>query len=158
MRYSSSRSKQHSSSPRGGRMPRCCHLAAPIVAALLLSSCAASIKRIPADPSVRLRDYNRIVVRLMDSSGNVTGVTTTVGDLSSTQVSTGEQQALRALESLEFALMEIGFDLTADGSQAQAVVDFSIGSIRYDALAGWIADQAFLKFRDANSGKVLVYF
>lgn len=68
------------------------------------------------------------------------------------------EQARLALESLRFELMGIGFNFVTEESRADALVDFYIGTIRHDPIAGWIADQAFVKFKDRRTGEVLAFF
>ena len=67
----------------------------------------------------------------------------------------GSSQALLVAQNLSFELAALGFQMVDSQDKADAVALFSIGTVRYDPLAGWIADQAFLVFKDAESGTTL---
>jgi len=124
----------------------------------MLNSCTASVQQTLLTPNLRLRNYNNIVVNLASSSGSISLTTATLGKVASGQLMKGEKQAILALESLQFELMSIGFNFVPEEGQADALVDFYIGSIRYDPIAGWIADQAFVKFKDRKTGQVLAFY
>ena len=51
--------------------------------------------------------------------------------------------------------MNIGFNIISDTTKIDAIVDFSIGQIRFDPIAGWIADQGNVKFTDYKTGEIL---
>ena len=96
------------------------------------------------------------------NSASATGNTNKRGSASITGLTSahsmsGNEHALQAIEGLQFELANIGFDFVSNENQADAVIEFSIGTIRYDPIAGWIADQATLKFRDIRTGKILVH-
>ncbi len=125
---------------------------------MILNTCTASIQKTTISPNLRLRNYNNIIVNLVSSSGSISVSTATLNNIGSGQIMSGEKQSLLALESLQFELMSIGFNFVSEENQADAIVDFSIGAIRYDPLAGWIADQAFVKFKDSESGEILAFY
>lgn len=125
---------------------------------IVLNSCTASVQKTTLTPSLRLRNYNNIIIDLVSSSGSISISTATIGQIDSGQLMEGEKQGLLALESLQFELMSIGFNFVSKENQADAIIDFSIGAIRYDPLAGWIADQAFVKFKDRKTGQVLAFY
>ena len=129
-----------------------------ILAAMLLCSCGSSVQHVKARPDVRLRDYNKLIAYLTSASGSVSASTATLGKIGSAQISSGASQGVRALESLQFELMAIGFNFVSSENEANAIVEFTIGDIRYDPLAGWIADQALVKFKNAKTGEVLAFF
>jgi hypothetical protein len=61
----------------------------------------------------------------------------------------GEAQSLFAAQNLAFELGRMGFVLSeAEDSELSAY--FSIGQVRFDRTNGWIADQAFLEFKDKD--------
>lgn len=128
------------------------------ISVIILNSCSASIKQTTLTPNLRLRNYNNIVVNLVSSSGSISYSTVTFGQIDSGQLMEGEKQGVLALQSLQFELMSIGFNFVSNENQADAIVDFSIGAIRYDPLAGWIADQAFVKFKDRKTGQILAFY
>lgn len=125
---------------------------------LSLNSCTAYVQRTILSPNLRLRNYNNIIANLVTSSGSLSMSTATLGAIDSAHLMEGEKQGILALESLQFEMMSIGFNFVSNENQADAIVDLSIGSIRYDPLAGWIADQAFVKFRDRKSGQVIAFY
>jgi hypothetical protein len=129
-----------------------------LVACLTLSSCGSSVQHVKARPDVTLRKYNNIIAYLVSSTGSISVSTASLGKIAGGQMSSGAQQGTRALESLQFELMAIGFNFVPAENQADAIVEFTIGDIRNDPLAGWIADQALVKFKDAKSGQVLAFF
>ena len=129
-----------------------------IILVISLISCTASVQRTILSPNLRLRNYNNIIINLVTSSGSLSISTTTLGKIDSGHLMEGEKQGLLALESLQFEMMSIGFNFVSEENQADAIVDFSIGSIRYDPLAGWIADQAFVKFKDRKTGQVIAFY
>lgn len=125
---------------------------------ILLTSCSSSIQQVKSRPNLRLRQYNNIIAYLLTASGSQSISTASLGKINTAQLMSGEQQSVRALESLQFELMSVGFNFVTDERQADAIVEFSIGDIRYDPLAGWIADQALVKFMDRKTGTVLAFF
>jgi hypothetical protein len=129
-----------------------------VLAIILLNFCTASVQKTVLNPNLKLRNYNNILINLMSSSGSISLTTTTLGQIDSAQMTDGEKQAVLALESLHFELMSMGFNLVSDENQAEAIVEFSIGAIRNDPIAGWIADQAFVRFRDKKTGQILAFY
>jgi hypothetical protein len=113
--------------------------------------CTASIQQRTSRPGLTLRSFNKIAVVLQSSSGSTSLHGAKIGGIAGGHVMNGNTQAQHALESMKFELMGIGFDVLDEAESADAIAEFSIGAIRYDPLAGWIADQAFLKFKDASS-------
>lgn len=128
------------------------------VTALVFCSCGSSVQQVKARPDIRLRDYKNIIAYLTNASGGISASTANLGQISSTQVNSGANQGIRALESLRFDLMAIGFKFVSSERDASAIVEFTIGDIRYDPLGGWIADQGLVKFRDAKSGETIAMF
>lgn len=129
-----------------------------IILIIVFNSCTASIQKTTLTPNLRLRDYNNIIVNLVSSSGSISYNTVTLGKIDSGQLMTGEKQGLLALQSLQFELMSMGFNFVTKESLADAIVDFYIGAIRYDVISGWIADQAFVKFKDRKTGQILAFY
>lgn len=125
---------------------------------LIVLSCSSSVEQRISEPNLRLRNYNNIVLNLVNLSGGVSLSTATLGEINSAQIMSGNSQGRMALESLQFELMGIGFNFVSDVNQAAVIVEFTIGTIRFDPIAGWIADQAFVKFIDKSSGKVLAFY
>ncbi|HCO94686.1 MAG TPA: hypothetical protein DIU00_12175 [Phycisphaerales bacterium] len=67
----------------------------------------------------------------------------------------GQDQVIMAAQDIAFSLRQIGFDTVDRTQDADMVVLFSIGTVRYDPLAGWIADRAFIEFKDTKTGSVV---
>ena len=58
-------------------------------------------------------------------------------------------------QELQMALEVQGFRFERDPEQAEVLLAFSIGAVRYDPIAGWIADQASLVISDRETGERL---
>jgi len=130
----------------------------PSLLIFFLISCSASVKYQLADPDLRLRNYNNIVLNLVTSSGSLSLSTASLGGIGGAQLMSGNEQGKLALESLQFELMSIGFNFASEENEADAIVEFFIGQIRYDPLAGWIADKALVKFKERSSGRIIAFF
>ena len=109
------------------------------------------------DPSVKLRQYHRITLALMDVTGSKSVSGVAVYGIASGHLMNGEDQAAQALNSMQFELATIGFQIVDSQSEAQLFGEFSIGQIRYDPIAGWIADQAMLILKD-TAGNIVAMF
>ena len=102
----------------------------------LYSACAVAVQSVRTDPGVQLRQYQRLALALTDATGS-TSVSGAVGaGILSGQVLKGEGQAAQALNSMQFEMAAIGFQIVANPSDAQLFGEFSIGQIRYDPLVG----------------------
>lgn len=125
----------------------------------LLSGCSVTVRSfIKPGASAKLEPYSRIYVALGASSGAVSAHGATGYGISSSAISNGASQAEMALEQLKNELLLSGFDVQAEPSSADAIASFSIGEIRFDPLAGWIADQALLVIRDARTSATVASF
>ena len=104
----------------------------------ILLCCGSSVKNLSYTKEP-LRNFNKIYVTVKSSSNN--------------------DQVLLALEGLKFELSKIGFSVVEDKSVSDAIVEFQVGTIRFDPLVGWIADEAFINFIDTkNRNKIKVYY
>jgi len=148
----------------------------PVLAALCLASCGASTQSFVATDFRGSLESKTLHLVLENASGAkssiVTGMSQSSVDMTvdgntldveshATRVGTshrmnGENQALIAAQDLAFELTGLGFQLVGSPERAEIIATFTIGAVRYDPLAGWIADQAFLVLRDAHTSKVLV--
>lgn len=133
-------------------------LALALTCIALTAGCSATVRSVVTQPGVRLRQYNLVQLVLLTASGNVGVTAGAVGGIVAGSVSDGDAQAIRALESLRFELLAVGFQFVDQPQSAQGVIEFSIGSIRYDPLAGWIADQALATVKDAWTGAIVAMF
>ncbi len=132
----------------------------PLIPLALVATlgCGASVQSVVPSPETRLRDYAPMFVALLTASGGLALSGGQLGALVGGTLSDGEREAVRALESFKFELMAGGVTVIADSTKAGSIVEFSIGSIRYDPLAGWIADQALAKVRRVGTGEVIAFY
>jgi len=125
---------------------------------VLFSGCAAKVQSVRTDSSAPLRQSRRLMLVLTDATGSISVSGAAVAGIASGQLMKGEGQATQALNSLQFELAAIGFQMVGNLSEAQLVGEFSIGQIRHDPLAGWIADQAMLVLKDRTTGNTVALF
>jgi hypothetical protein len=144
----------------------------------LLTGCGATIrKNIPAS-GVSLRNYSKLHLILATATGavsvNNTDIDTSTGNTSfhqggattsgfgssigTSHAMSGSSQALIIAQDLSFELTSVGFQMMDSKEDVDAVALFSIGAVRFDPFAGWIADQAFLVFKDPKSGMLICSF
>jgi len=86
---------------------------------------------------------------------NMTGNTQTTAIAGGSTMS-GLEQAQISVQKMKFELAKIGFVVVNEPDQADALVDFNIGAVRFDPLAGWIADEASVVFLN-NKGETLAH-
>jgi len=72
--------------------------------------------------------------------------------LSTARAMSGNEQAVMAAQDMMFGLRKMGFETVDRVDDADAIALFSIATVRYDSLAGWIADKAFLQFKERTTG------
>jgi len=143
---------------------------------LTLTGCGATIHSQLVKKDARLGDYKKVYLMIATAGGGISvtgasmggGFTTAnatpsgasasgVGSaLSVSHAMTGNDQIIMAAEDIAFALRDMGFETVDKAEQADLIALFSIGTVRYDPLAGWIADRAFLQFKDSKSGAMIV--
>jgi len=128
------------------------------LALFYLSGCSATVRHTMSKPNLKLRNFNKVILYLMNNSGSVSFSSANLKNVRSMQIMDGEKQGIIALESLQFEMMSIGFDIVTSESDAKAIVEFFIGQIRYDPVGGWIADQAIVKFRERTTGDIIAIF
>lgn len=88
--------------------------------------------------------------------GNSTSVSGSASAIGVGHSMSGKSQVLIAAKDLETELRMQGFNVVNDIKQAELVVLFSIGTVRYDPLAGWIADRSSVEFRDVKTNETLM--
>lgn len=130
---------------------------AAMVLATMFSGCAATVQSVRPAPGVQLRQYRRLTLMLTDATGSASVSGAAAGGIASGHLMRGEGQAAQALNSLQFEMAAIGFQMESRASEAQLVGEFSIGQIRYDPVAGWIADQAVLVLKDPAGNTVAMF-
>ncbi len=127
---------------------------------ILLQGCGARVTTYVPNPEMRLSHrYKKIAI--IANGANVKSITTSnlfAGQLSQTQVMDGGSQVQMAAESIGFECEKLGFHVVSIYDRPDLLLEFSIGSIRYDPLAGWIADQAIVRLRDAKSKQIVAQF
>ena len=125
---------------------------------ILLSGCG-SASRITTSQNPTTINGKKINLQLITLSGTIsitTGVMSSNSNIITYDIaSSGEKQAFIAAQNLAFELRTLGFNLTNSQEDSEVVAKFSIGTIRYDLIAGWIADQAFLEFYDSSGQHIL---
>ena len=143
---------------KGGRlMTRTIQSAMLMGFAALIAGCAASVQSVQTDPAVKLRDYRRLALVLTEVTSSTSVQGASAAGIVGGHLMEGEGQSAQALNSLKFELTAIGFQVVGNASEAQLVGEFSIGQIRYDPLAGWIADQAILILKDSAGNTVAMF-
>jgi len=127
---------------------------------LIIGSCTATVKRATSNSNIRLRDYNKVVVNLISGSGNVERGTRISGSLQNDEIiniGVGTPDK-KAFQLLQYLLIDIGFQVVTDTAGANAIVDFSLGTVKYDSIYGWITNESFLFFKDGKTGELLEGF
>jgi hypothetical protein len=69
----------------------------------------------------------------------------------------GKEHTAIITKDMTFELGLLGMAVTQQQENADAVAIFSIGAVRYVG-GQWVADQAFLEFRDAKTGEPICAF
>ena len=65
----------------------------------------------------------------------------------------GNDQVKIALKDLKFNMKDMGLRVVNSPDTADLVGYFSIGTVRYDPLAGWIADRSYIEFIDKRTNE-----
>jgi hypothetical protein len=127
----------------------------------LFSSCTPTIQVVQPSPNVKLRQYTRIFLYSphLPSTGAVGGIGTKLGPgfVGGTQVVSGVDAVVQALNSLKFELTSIGFRVVENPIDAELIGELSIDGLSYDPLVKWVAEQAILVIKD-NAGNTLFVF
>jgi len=144
----------------------------------LLCGCGTTVRVNLPMGGQALRQYPKIYLMMATASGAVSvnsadlgsatatasihpgGVNASVigSSIGASHAMSGEAQARLVAQDLAFELASLGFELVDKKEQADAIALFSIGTVRYDPITGWIADQAFLVFKDAKTGSTISSF
>lgn len=131
-----------------------------ICCALHIQGCTAHI--IPHIPNPELclsHDYKKVAI--ISKGANVQSIASSSlfdGQLTQTQVMDGASQVQMAAESLAFECEKLGFYVVPNSENPDLLIEFSIGPVRFDQVAGWIADQAIVRLRDAKTKRVIAQF
>lgn len=129
-----------------------------ILISTLLLGCGTTAKITSSQPTSVLNG-KKIHLQLPTSSGAMSISGAAMNSESSVvaggSAMSGEDQAEIAAQNLVFELRSLGLRLTNTVDDSDVLANFSIGTIRYDPITGWIADQAFLEFIDKNGDHIL---
>lgn len=126
----------------------------------LLSGCSAVVTSIVQNPYSRFSGSYKTVA-IISNGSSCDSVSTTIlfdGNLASSHFMDASSQVDLATSTLIFELERLGFVVVPETSDHDLLIEFQIGSIRYDELVGWIADQAFIKMRDAYTNQVIAQY
>jgi hypothetical protein len=144
-----------------------------IIILILLAGCGASTEIQFAKKDVKLSDYRKQHVVIMTSGGGVSLSSVGFGSGSAVAKRTGtgavasgsgtsisvqhalpsDDQIFMAGQDIAFGLTGLGFNVVDREEDADMLALFSIGTVRFDPLAGWIADRAILQFKDRTTGE-----
>jgi hypothetical protein len=148
-------------SQRPGRVSfvRRWHTAIALLLLFLVAACGSTVRSYKRPGFNAGASSRKLEVRAITTSGAVSIQRARMGAaVSSTQAMAGQDQAMLAAQDVAFELGSIGFSVVDTPGQADVFADFSIGTVRYDPLTGWIADRAFLEFRLARTAEVLASY
>lgn len=143
---------------------------------LTLTGCGATIHSQLVKKDSRLDDYKKIHLMVATAGGSISVTGTGMGSdfatanvtpsgasvsgvgsgLSVSHAMSGNDQIIMAAQDIAFALRDMGFETVDKPEDADVIALFSIGTVRYDPLAGWIADRAFLQFQESKTRSSLV--
>lgn len=146
------------------------------IVSLFILGCGSSVQTFRQPDAKRLSQYGGILLAIETTSGSITtsggqlsnsttniqstnssvNANSNTSSISASHVMSGEKQAFLAGQDVAFRMSSIGLNMVENENQADVIAAFSIGTVRYDPLAGWIADQAFLKFKDKATGKIIL--
>jgi hypothetical protein len=130
-----------------------------VVLTILLSGCPAAGRSV-VRPGGDLSGVRRVQIVLLSTESTVSTVSGGLGGASAfatNNVAMGSADQTRlALGRLETALLRAGLE-PVNAPPADAVGEFTIGTIRYDMYIGWVADAARLTLRGPG-GEILASF
>jgi hypothetical protein len=122
---------------------------------LLGMACGARVKSVSTVPDLRLRDFPNVYVSMNTGGSGLSINSASVGNLQTSHLMDSQEQAAQALIEFQFKLMEMGFSVVDDRTQANAIFELSVATIRYDPIGGWIADKGIVSVRDAKTAKTI---
>lgn len=122
--------------------------------------CTAHIISHVPNPKVHLSQQYRKIAIILNGAGtqSINNTSLFENKLVQTQVMDGSSQVQMAGETLAFECEKLGFCVVPATENPDLIFEFNIGSIRFDAMAGWIADQAILRLRDAKSKELVATY
>jgi hypothetical protein len=111
----------------------------------------ASVRTTPPKLNVQLSQFRRVHLELIDQSQSLP-MPWNWPNLLWTTNDSRQRQVAAAANRLAASLAAQGFELVDRGNNPAAVASLEIDSVRFDPLAGWIADRASLSFRALPAG------
>lgn len=142
---------------------------------LIIAGCGATVHSQLAKKDTRLGSFKKVhlMIETAGSAISITGAAMASGigrvsqtpagvsaggvgsALSVSHAMSGNDQAIMAAQDIMFGLREMGFETVDKVEDADAIALFSIATVRYDPLAGWIADKALLQFKESKTGSMV---
>lgn len=128
--------------------------------AILMQSCTANVVSIVSKPNIHLSHQYKKIAIISNGAGVQSASTSSLfeGQLSYTNLMDGNPQVQMASDSFAFECARLGFQVVSCRDNPDLLIEFSIGSIRFDPVAGWIADQAIVKLIDSKSNQVVAQY
>jgi len=121
---------------------------------MLLISCASTSETVIQKDITSIRN---VELYLVNSSGIMILNYNDAYKMNMASFEDVQQQAVQALEMMQFELLSIGLNIVDKNNHADAKFEFSIGNIRYDPLVGYIADRAIIRIID-NKNQIIAIF
>jgi len=125
---------------------------------LFILQCTTNVKDKPSGQTLQLRQYKNIYVKLISNVGSKSLHSSPDTSMADLHIHNIEDQTFQAVDSLKSKLISIGFTIVDNAEKADALIIFSIGTIRYNDIEGWIADQGAVTFREKNGDSVIAHF
>lgn len=134
-----------------------------LVAMLMLGLVVQGGGCAPKQPSVQpprgaLRGVDPIVLALPNARGGLSLVGVSGMGTAGNRPGSDVELVRRAAEVGRFELQKIGFTVITDSTAAKAVAELTMGSVRFDPAAGWVASDAILRFRRVGSNEEIARF
>lgn len=128
--------------------------------ALFTQGCTSHIVSHVPNPKIHLSHQYRKIAIILNGSGSqsINNSSLFENKLIQTQVMDGSLQSQMAGETLAFECEKLGFCVVPATENPDLIFEFNIGSIRFDPIVGWIADQAILRIRDTKSKEVVASY
>lgn len=118
--------------------------------AFLLASlgCAA---RTAGPRNASLRGIDTVVLAIPGTAGRITLVGASGMGAPGGSAGSDVELVRIAAETMRFELQKAGFMMTVDTLAADAIAEFTVGSVQFHPELGWVAQQALLRFRRPKS-------
>lgn len=135
-----------------------------------ITGCSSSIQSRAINKELQLKDYKTVYIGLFTAGSAISqsgvgslstyenGSNIFASSVQSGQTMIGNEQVIMALQDIGYAMRGMGFEtfVESKADSVDLIALFSIGTVRYDPLAGWIADRALLRIIERKTEKTLV--